>query len=57
MRVIVGVAPDRTREVIAHTLESRVGIPVVGSVFMRRDDETNPPDELTLVGHPPDRSP
>lgn len=52
MRVIVGMAPDRTREVIAHTRQSTVRIPVVGGVFMRRDEGAEPPGQLTLVGHP-----
>lgn len=48
-RVIFGMAPDRTREVIASTNGRTVRIPVIDGLFVRNDRATDPPDELTLV--------
>jgi hypothetical protein len=52
-RIIVGIAPNRTREVVAHTSGSTVRIPVVDGVFLQRDAVKNPPDRMTLVKHAP----
>jgi hypothetical protein len=48
-RVIVGIAPDRAREVVADGSGSTVRIAVVRGVFIRRDTEPYPPDRLKLV--------
>lgn len=48
-RVIVGIAPDRAREVIAKAPKSTVRIPVVSGVFIQRDTATYPPDHFRLV--------
>lgn len=48
-RVIFGMVPDQAREVVARTHGTTVRIPVVGGVFVHRDDVMNPPDQLTLV--------
>jgi hypothetical protein len=48
-RVIVGIAPDRAREVVANGLGSTVRIAVVSGVFIRRDTVPYPPDRFRLV--------
>lgn len=48
-RVIVGIAPDQTRDVIAEGPESAVEIPVVGGGFTWRDRSTYPPERLKLM--------
>ncbi len=48
-RVIVGIAPDGAREVVAHGPGSVERIPVVNGAFMHRDEAAYPPDQLTLV--------
>lgn len=49
-RVIVGIAPDQAREVIAIAAGSTVRIPVVSGVFIRRDSVGSPPDRFRLIG-------
>lgn len=48
-RLIVGIAPDRTHEIIAYTPESATRIPVVAGIFIHSDKKSEPPDQLTLV--------
>jgi hypothetical protein len=48
-RVIVGIAPDRARGVIADGSGSTVRIAVGGGVFIQRDTVPYPPDRLRLV--------
>jgi hypothetical protein len=48
-RVIVGIAPDRARGVLADGSGSTVRIAVVSGVFIRRDTVPHPPDRLRLV--------
>jgi hypothetical protein len=48
-RVIVGIAPDRAREVIAKAPKSTVRIPVVSGIFIQRDTATYPPDRFRLI--------
>lgn len=48
-RVIVGIAPDRAREVVADGSGSTVRIAVVGGIFIRRDAVPYPPDRFRLV--------
>lgn len=50
-RVIVGIAPDRAREVIADGSGSTVRIAVVSGAFIRRDSVPYPPDRLKLVDY------
>lgn len=47
-RLIVGVAPDRAREIYVHTRREVVSVPVVDGLFVRRDAVTAPPDFLSL---------
>lgn len=47
-RLIVGVAPNGTRQVLVHTDGSVATVPVVGNVFTLRDSSSNPPERLTL---------
>ncbi len=48
-RVIVGIAPDRVREVVANGPGSTVRIAVVSGVFIQRDTAEYPPDRFRLV--------
>ena len=48
-RVIVGIAPDRAREVVINGPGSTGKIAVVSGVFIRRDTATYPPDRFRLV--------
>jgi hypothetical protein len=48
-RVIVGIAPDRAREVVASGSGATVRIAVVSGVFIRRDSAAYPPDRFRLV--------
>ena len=48
-RVIIGVAPDGTREVVVYTDGTPVRIPVVHGIFKRRDEEMHAPAKVTLV--------
>jgi hypothetical protein len=48
-RVIVGIAPDRARGVVADGSGSTVRIAVVGGIFIRRDALPYPPDRFKLV--------
>jgi hypothetical protein len=49
-RLIVGMAPEGTRAVIAKAGESRIRIPVgKNGVFVRRDGRIDPPDNFTLI--------
>jgi hypothetical protein len=47
-RLIVGVAPDRARDVDVHTRHVVVSAPVVNGLFVRRDAVAAPPDFLSL---------
>ena len=47
-RLIVGVAPDRTREIRVHTHGSVETTPVLEGIFVVRDSLAAPPDLLTL---------
>jgi hypothetical protein len=48
-RFIVGVIPDGFHEVTVDTLGSKVKVPVVRGVFVRRDDARASPDRLILT--------
>lgn len=48
-RVIVGIAPSRTGDVIAQGSESSARIPVVDGTFIWRDNVPDPPENLRLV--------
>lgn len=47
-RLIVGAAPDGTREVLVHTHGAVETAPVVNEVFVSRDSVDAPPDFLAL---------
>lgn len=47
-RVMVGVARDGARSVVAHTGSSVDTVPVTGGVFVLRDAAGVPPDRLTV---------
>jgi hypothetical protein len=47
-RLIVGIAPDRARQVYVHTRHHVAAAPVVDGLFVRRDAATIPPDSLSL---------
>lgn len=49
-RLIVGIAPDRARDVVIHTHESELKLPVVHGVFMHSDDGSRAPSQITLIG-------
>lgn len=48
-RVIVGLAPDGTKEIVAHAPRSAVVIPVINGVFFHKDDLLEAPDGFTLA--------
>jgi hypothetical protein len=48
-RVIVGIAPDGVRAVVAHNSRSAVRLRVVRDVFRHSDQATRPPNRLTLI--------
>jgi hypothetical protein len=48
-RVILGIAPDRARGVVADGSGSTVRIAVVSGIFIRRDTVPYPPDRFRLV--------
>ena len=49
-RLIVGMAPEGTRAVVAKARGSRIRIPVgKNGVFVRRDGRIDPPDNFTLI--------
>jgi hypothetical protein len=47
-RLIVGVAPDGTREVLVHTRGAIAAVPVRHATFVLRDSTLNPPDFISL---------
>jgi hypothetical protein len=56
-RLIVGLAPDGTRAVVAKTTKSKIRIPVgKNGVFVRRDSRSNPPDSFALISRERPRS-
>jgi hypothetical protein len=48
-RLIVGVAPDGARAVVASTRGAVARIPVTNGLFFRRDAAAAPPDRLTVT--------
>lgn len=51
-RVIIGIAPDGTRDAVAYTHGVPVRIPVIDGVFLRRDEQRDAPGKVALLPEP-----
>lgn len=48
-RFVVGIVPDRTREVLIEAERSHVRVPAIGNTFVRRDNFSDSPNRLILT--------